>query len=84
MQFLVGILQCCGSLALGASIGMADIVRQVEVHCSDRGNALATVWNLYTASLSVLLGKYATSFPLYCAFKLQKKQYGLEKYHQTF
>lgn len=32
---------------------MADLVRQTEVHCAERGKALALVWNLYTAALSL-------------------------------
>lgn len=40
------------SLALGAALAMADLIRQAEVHCSSRGRALALTWNLYTASLT--------------------------------
>lgn len=34
----------------------ADLVRQVEVHCAERGRALALAWNLYTAGMSANLG----------------------------
>ena len=47
---------CCEALALGAAVAMADIVRQVEVHCLERGRALALVWNLYTASVTTGTG----------------------------
>jgi len=45
-------VDCCESLALGACVAMADLVRQVEVHCASRGRALALVWNLHTAALT--------------------------------
>ena len=47
---------CCEALALGAAVAMADLVRQVEVHCLERGRALALVWNLYTAAVTTGTG----------------------------
>ena len=63
---LNGIFPCAGelqellrdsrALALGAAVAMAEAVRQVEVHCAERGRAVALVWNLYTAAMSSTLG----------------------------
>ena len=38
---------------------MAEAVRQVEVHCAERGRAVALVWNLYTAAMSATLGRFS-------------------------
>lgn len=38
------------SIAAASSICMADLIRQVEVHCGERGRALAYTWNAYLVS----------------------------------
>ncbi|KAG2434787.1 hypothetical protein HXX76_007672 [Chlamydomonas incerta] len=38
------------ALTVGACICLADIVRQVEVGCGERGRALAGVWNAFVAA----------------------------------
>lgn len=38
-------------LTLGTSIAMADVIRQVEVHCGERGRLLAQLWNCHISTL---------------------------------
>ncbi|EIE24443.1 hypothetical protein COCSUDRAFT_61868 [Coccomyxa subellipsoidea C-169] len=40
---------CMAGVLLGAGIAMADLIRQAEGACAERGAALAAAWNLHTA-----------------------------------
>lgn len=42
------------------AVVMAELVRQVEVHCSERAQAIALAWNTYTAAMDSCLGKICT------------------------
>eukprot|EP00798_Chlamydomonas_sp_ICE-L_P021463 gene21463-28435_t len=45
------------SVTVAATICMADIIRQVEVHCGERGRVLAYIWNAYlTTHENVMVG----------------------------
>ncbi len=41
---------------LGAGIAMADLIRQAEGACAERGAALAAAWNLHTAVCDSMMG----------------------------
>ena len=41
----------CTSVLIMCSLEMC------QVHCAERGQALATIWNLYTAAANVTVGK---------------------------
>lgn len=51
-------MYCNGSLAAALSVAMADMVRQVEVHCAERGRTLTLLWNLYTATMDAAVGEH--------------------------
>ena len=40
---------------------MAELVRQVEVHCSERAHAIAFTWNAYTAAMDASLRNSSSS-----------------------
>lgn len=44
-------MYCTASFTTALSMVMAELVRQVEVHCSERAHALALGWNLYSAAM---------------------------------
>ena len=50
-------LGLCESLALGATVAMADLIRQAEVHCSTQGRVLALAWNLYVAAITISISE---------------------------
>ncbi|KAK9821477.1 hypothetical protein WJX74_000684 [Apatococcus lobatus] len=50
-------MHCVGCLAAAASVAMADLVRQVEVGCAQRGRSLALTWNLQTACTEAALSR---------------------------
>lgn len=39
---------------------MADIIRQVEVHCGERGRALAFVWNTFLVTNDKTMSNFQT------------------------
>ncbi len=47
---------CAAGLALGASVGMADLIRQTEEACVERAAATAAAWNLHVAVSDGLIG----------------------------
>lgn len=49
-------LHCAAAVAVAASIVMADIARQVEVGCAERGRALTQTWNLYAQATAAATG----------------------------
>ena len=49
-------LHCAAAVAVAASIVMADIARQVEVGCAERGRALTQAWNLYAQATAAATG----------------------------
>ena len=49
-------LHCAAAVAVAASIVMADIARQVEVGCAERGRALTQTWNLYAQATAAASG----------------------------
>lgn len=53
-------MQESGGLCLSASILMADIIRQVEVHCGERGRALAFVWNTFLVTNDKTMSNFQT------------------------
>lgn len=55
-------MHCVGCLAAAASVAMADLVRQVEVGCAQRGRSLALTWNLQTACTEAALSESAALF----------------------
>lgn len=42
---------CTASFTTALSMIMAELAKQVEVHCSERAHALALTWNLYSAAM---------------------------------
>ena len=42
---------CTASFTTAMAVVMAELVRQVEVHCSERAQAIALAWNMYTAAM---------------------------------
>lgn len=46
---------CFASLAAGLAVCMAEVVRQVEVGCAERGRLLAQLWNGYTGVLTATI-----------------------------
>lgn len=42
---------CTASLTTAMAVVMAELVRQVEVQCSERAQAIGLVWNMYTAAV---------------------------------
>ncbi|KAK9909574.1 hypothetical protein WJX75_004333 [Coccomyxa subellipsoidea] len=42
-------MRCMAGVLLGAGIAMADLIRQAEGACAERGTALAAAWNLHTS-----------------------------------
>ncbi len=53
-------MHCVGCLAAAATVAMADLVRQVEVGCAQRGRSLALAWNLQTACTEAALSESKT------------------------
>ena len=49
-------LHCAAAVAVAASIVMADIARQVEVGCAERGRALTQAWNVYAQATAAATG----------------------------
>lgn len=45
-------------LNLGVSICFADLVRQVEVHCGERGRALTLVWNTLLSTSQATMERF--------------------------
>jgi hypothetical protein len=48
-------------LALASAVCMADLVRQVEVACAERGHALACAWNASVGAAEAALGELRAS-----------------------
>jgi hypothetical protein len=46
------------SVAVAMAVAAADLARQLEVMCADRGRLFVLVWNLYTAALAVHAGAH--------------------------
>lgn len=42
---------CTASFTTALCVVMAELAKQVEVHCSERAHALALTWNLYAAAM---------------------------------
>ena len=55
-------LYCTASFTTAVSVIMAELTKQVEVHCSERAHALALTWNLFSAAMDTCQGT-----PLLCS-----------------
>ena len=49
-------MHCAAAVAVAATVVMADIARQVEVGCAERGRALVQAWNLYAHATAAATG----------------------------
>ena len=56
---------CTASFPTAMAVVMAELSRQVEVQCSERAQALALTWNLYSASMDACVGQLAA-----CAYEV--------------
>ena len=57
------------------AVVMAELVRQVEVHCSERAQAIAQAWNMYTAAMDTCCSE--------CPDTLAHKEKQRLTHHQT-
>ena len=67
---------CTASFTTAMAVVMAELVRQVEVHCSERAQAIALAWNTYTAAMDSCLSKICT-VSLHCHANVQHGPYTL-------
>ena len=49
-------MRCMAGVLLGAGIAMADLIRQAEGACAERGTALVAAWNLHTSICDSMMG----------------------------
>ncbi|BDA42925.1 hypothetical protein COCOBI_03-8180 [Coccomyxa sp. Obi] len=48
-------LQCAAGVLMGVGVAMADLIRQAEGTCAERGAALAAAWNLHVAVVDSMM-----------------------------
>ena len=53
-------MYCTASFTTALSMVVAELAKQVEVHCSERAHALALTWNLYSAAVDTCQGQIHT------------------------
>ena len=53
---------CTASFTTAMAVVMAELVRQVEVHCSERAQAIAQAWNMYTAAMDTCCSECPDTF----------------------
>lgn len=59
-------LYCTTSFTTALSMVMAELAKQVEVHCSERAHALALTFNLYSAAMDTCQGTNSHHPWLFC------------------
>ncbi|CAL8467436.1 g6974 [Coccomyxa elongata] len=50
-------LQCAAGVLLGVGVAMADLIRQAEGACAERGATMAAAWNLHVAVVDSMVGR---------------------------
>ena len=58
-------LQCAAGVLLGVGVAMADLIRQAEGACAERGAALAAAWNLHVAVCDTMMGALMNLAPIF-------------------
>jgi hypothetical protein len=55
---------CAAGLALGASVAMADLIRQADEQCAERAAAMTAAWNLLVTVMDTMAGDHQSKVKL--------------------